>query len=93
MQSRRWGLPAPWFAPMLSFPQLGLARSLARGASREDLAEALGYGARRLTRKEAVGALEAMGFRKTAAYKALTLDGKLGDLIEVTPDGLIEWKG
>jgi hypothetical protein len=34
-----------------------------------------------------------MGFRKTAAYKALTLDGKLGDLIEVTPDGLIEWKG
>jgi len=36
---------------------------------------------------------EALGFRKTAAYKAMATDGKFGSLIEVTPDGLKEWKG
>ena len=42
----------------------------ARKMLREDLAEALEYGARMFTRKEAVNALQNLGFRKTAAYKA-----------------------
>ena len=61
--------------------------------TREDVADALAYGAKRLTRKEAVVALEALGFRKTSAYKALAEDGKLASLIEFASDGLIEWKG
>lgn len=65
----------------------------ARRVTREDMAEALAYGAKVFTRKEAVAALEALGFRKTAAYKALAEDGKFAGLIEFTPEGLIEWKG
>lgn len=65
----------------------------ARRVAREDLAEALAYGAKRFTRKDAVAALEALGFRKTAAYKALARDGRFASMIELTPDGLIEWKG
>lgn len=61
--------------------------------TREDLAEALAYGARRFTRKEAVEALQTLGFRKSSAYKALSPDGKFGSLIAFTPDGLIEWNG
>jgi hypothetical protein len=51
------------------------------------------YGERPFTRKEGVAALEAIGFRKTAAYKALAEDGRFASFIEFTPDGLIEWKG
>ncbi|HEY9172378.1 MAG TPA: hypothetical protein VI136_08860 [Verrucomicrobiae bacterium] len=65
----------------------------AKRVTREDLAEALAYGERQFTRKEVVAALEALGFRKTAAYKALSPDGKFGSLIEYTPDGLIGWNG
>jgi hypothetical protein len=65
----------------------------AKKITREDLAEVLQYGAHNVTRSEAVAGLQARGFRKTAAYKALAADGKFGSLIELTPDGLIEWKG
>lgn len=67
--------------------------AMAKRVTREDLAEALAYGERQFTRKEAVAALEALGFRKSAAYKALSPDGKFGSLIEYTPDGLIGWNG
>lgn len=60
---------------------------------REDGAEALEYGARAMTRTEAVTALQALGFQKTAAYKALSPEGRFGELLEHTLDGLIEWKG
>ena len=68
-------------------------RALSKRVTREDLAEALDYGARQFTRKEAVKALEALGFRKTCAYKALSENSKFVHMIEFTPDGLIEWKG
>jgi hypothetical protein len=45
------------------------------------LTEALGYGEKRLTSKEAVAALESLGLQKTAAYKALAEDGKLDPLV------------
>lgn len=65
----------------------------AKRINRENLAEALEYGARLLPRKAAVESLQALGFRKTVAYKALSPSGKFGSLIETTPDGLIGWKG
>ena len=83
----------PVSAPALTTAPTYAPSAVIRKITREDLAEALGYGARPFTRKEAVGALEALGFRKTAAYKALTPEGKFGSLIEYTPDGFMEWKG
>ena len=73
-------------APPASTPATATKR-----VTREDLAEALAYGERRLSRKEAASALE--GLRKSAAYKAVAENGKFSTLIELTPDGLIEWKG
>ncbi len=61
--------------------------------AREDLAEALACGEWAYTRQEAVAALETRGFRKTAAYKALSPDGKLAGLLGFTPNGLIAWNG
>lgn len=68
-------------------------RTAKRRIMREDLAEALAYGARNVTRQDAVAALQALGFRKTAAYKAVSSDGRFGELLEHTPDGLLAWKG
>lgn len=75
-------------APLAPPPVVGNRR-----ITREDLAEALAYGARSMTRQAAVAALQALGFGKTAAYKALSPDGRFAEFVELTPDGLIEWKG
>jgi hypothetical protein len=64
-----------------------------RRIKREDIAAALAYGARSVPRGEAVAALQALGFHKTAAYKALSASGRFAEFIEIAPDGLIEWKG
>jgi hypothetical protein len=68
-------------------------KTLRRQVTRDDLAQALAYGARSMTRQEAVAALQALGFKKTAAYKALSENGRFADLIEHDADGLIEWRG
>ena len=60
---------------------------------REDVAEALAYGSQSVSRKEAVATLQALGFHKTAAYRALSGNGRFAEFIEIAPDGLIEWKG
>jgi len=78
---------APAFVPRAT------PSATSKRVTREDLAEALAYGERSFTKKEAVAALESLGFRKTAAYKALSPDGKFVDLMEITTGGLIEWKG
>ncbi|HEY0552239.1 MAG TPA: hypothetical protein VGF13_21745 [Verrucomicrobiae bacterium] len=75
--------------PAVSSPPLPRAKRIMR----EDLAEALEYGGRSMTRGEAVAALQALGFGKTAAYKALSPDGRFVGFIELAPDGLIGWKG
>ena len=81
--------------PSQTSPQPSVSRQklTCKRIRREDMAEALAYGARSLTRHEAVVALQALGFQKTAAYKALSRDGKFGELLKYTPDGLVEWKG
>jgi len=68
-------------------------KAASKRITREDLAEALEYGARTLTRQEAVATLQALGFRKTAAYKALLPNGRFAQFIELTADGLVEWNG
>ena len=85
---------APLPAPEVPLPPAEpLPLRPARRVKREDLAEALEYGARSMARTQAVAALQALGFGKTAAYKAFSPDGRFAEFIEITPDGLIEWKG
>lgn len=64
-----------------------------RRVTREDVAEALSYGGRAVPRSEAVAALQALGFKKTAAYNALLPNGRFSELLEHNSDGLIEWIG
>ncbi len=70
-----------------------LRASMLRRITREDVAEALGYGGRPVPRADAVAALQALGFKKTAAYKALSPEGRFADLLELSSDGSIEWIG
>ena len=58
---------------------------------REDMAKIFNSG-NGLTRKTAVAALKALGFGKTAAYEALTMDGRFSSWLEFAPDGIITWE-
>jgi hypothetical protein len=60
---------------------------------RADLTTVFNSGARSITRKEAVASLKRLGFGKTAAYSALSPDGKFNVWLEFSPDGIISWKG
>jgi len=64
-----------------------------RVVAREDLAIAFDNGAKSLTRTAAVEALKNFGFGKTAAYAALSPDGRFSDWMQFAPDGIITWKG
>jgi hypothetical protein len=77
----------------ISIQSKPLRASAPRRVTREDIAEALGYGARPVPRADAVAALQSLGFKKTAAYKALSQDGRFADLLEHSADGSIEWQG
>jgi hypothetical protein len=45
------------------------------------------------TRTGAVAALKSLGFGRTAAYDALSADGRFASWLQVAPDGIITWKG
>ena len=93
--------PVPASVPAVSaaFAVLPVAGSLpvkqplpakGRTITREDLA-AIFNGARGLTRTAAVSALKALGFGKTAAYAALSPDGRFSAWLRCAPDGIITW--
>jgi len=48
-------------------------------------------GARGLTRIAAVAALKNLGFGKTAAYDALSENGRFSTSLHFAPDGIITW--
>jgi len=50
------------------------------------------HGTRALTRTEAVSALKALGFGKTAAYKALSMDGSFAPWLQFASNGIITLK-
>jgi hypothetical protein len=60
--------------------------------TRADLATVFHYGKQPLTRTAAVAALKSLGFGKTAAYAALSPDGRFSAWLHCTPDGIITWK-
>lgn len=59
--------------------------------TRADLATVFHHGARGLTRPAAVAALKSLGFGKTAAYAALSPDGRFAGWLQLAPDGTITW--
>jgi hypothetical protein len=60
--------------------------------TREHIATIFNNGTRKLNRKAAVAALKALGFRKTAAYEALAINGRFAPWLQFAPDGIITWK-
>jgi hypothetical protein len=59
--------------------------------TRQDMATVFQRGAHTLTRTAAVAALKGLGFGKTAAYAALTPDGRFASWLQIAPDGIITW--
>lgn len=59
--------------------------------TREDLATVFQRGTRALTRTAAVAALKKLGFGKSAAYDALSEDGRFSAWLQFAPDGIITW--
>ena len=49
-------------------------------------------GATVMMRKSAVAALKNLGYGKTAAYDALSPDGRFSAWLQFAPDGIITWK-
>jgi hypothetical protein len=60
--------------------------------TRADLATIFDNGARSLSRTAAVTALKRLGFGKTAAYSALSPDGRFNAWLICASDGMITWE-
>jgi hypothetical protein len=58
---------------------------------REDMANVFQRGTRSFSRTDAVAALKRLGFGKTAAYSALSPDGRFSAWLQCAPDGIITW--
>ncbi|MGO9588210.1 MAG: hypothetical protein ACLP2Y_18695 [Limisphaerales bacterium] len=59
--------------------------------TREEMATVFQRGAGTLSRTAAVAALKSLGFGKTAAYAALTPNGRFSSWLQIAPDGIIAW--
>lgn len=81
----------PVQVPQKTAPQIPLPAQK-KFIAREDLANIFQRGARALTRTAAVAALKNLGFGKTAAYDALSPDGRFSAWLQCAPDGIITWK-
>ncbi len=60
--------------------------------TRKDLAAIFENGKKTLARSAAVAALRRLGFGKSAAYAALSPDGRFSTWLTIAPDGIISWK-
>jgi hypothetical protein len=56
------------------------------------MAAIFGHGSRKLNLGSAVTELKHLGFGKTAAYAALSPDGRFSAWLHYAPDGIITWK-
>jgi len=85
--------PSPSFIPAMKIAsQVPLPPPIKKKfVTRNDLATIFHRGAHALTRTAAVAALKKIGFGKTAAYAALTPDGRFSAWLRFAPDGIITW--
>jgi len=72
--------------------QTPLASVKKKFVTKAELAIIFGNGTRALSRTAAVAALKRLGFGKTAAYAALSPDGRFNAWLHRAPDGIITWK-
>jgi len=80
--------PAPMIKSAVQIPQPPVKKKF---ITREDLATIFNRGTRSLNRKAVVAALKSLGFGRTAAYAALTPDGRFSAWLQFAPDGIITW--
>jgi hypothetical protein len=80
--------PVPIIKSVSQTPQPPVKKKF---VTRKDLATVFNHGTRSLTRTAAVGALRKLGFGRTAAYAALTPDGRFSVWLQFAPDGIITW--
>ena len=83
--------PLPTVPISKDFPQSPTPQKR-RVILREDLAQIFQYGVRSLYRIGAVTQLQKLGFGKTAAYEALSPDGRFASWLKIAPDGIISWR-
>ena len=83
---------APVPAPQKIAAQIPSPPIKKKFVTREDLATVFHQGARGLTRTAAVATLKRLGFGKSAAYDALSPDGRFSAWLQCAPDGIITWK-
>jgi hypothetical protein len=79
-------IPAAEIQPEITLP------TRKKFITRADMAKIFNGGTLGLTRMSAVFALKALGFGKTAAYAALSPDGRFSAWLQCAPDGIITWK-
>ena len=84
-------VPAAVAIPKITLQAPPLPPVKKKFVTREDLANIFQRGARALSRPDAVAALKNLGFGKTAAYDALSEDGRFSDWLQFAPDGIITW--
>jgi hypothetical protein len=89
--------PVPKISASAPAPQNAVAQTTPppikrKIVTRQDMETIFQRGSRGLTRTAAVEALKSLGFGKTAAYSALSPDGRFSASLQFAPDGMITWK-
>ena len=84
-------VPAPAAVPVIKSAVPVPKPTQKKLVTRKDLANVFQDGTRTLTRTAAVAALKRFGFGKTAAYAALSPDGRFSAWLQCAPDGIITW--
>jgi hypothetical protein len=85
--------PVPVVSPSVPSVAPAVPPISKKPVARDDLAKTFNHGALALTRKQAVAALKRLGFGKTAAYSALSPNGRFSTLLDFSVGGIISWKG
>jgi hypothetical protein len=85
-------MPAAVAIPKITSHALPLPPIKKKFITRNDLGTVFHHGTCPLTRTAAVAALKRLGFGKTAAYDALSEDGRFSNRLDFAPDGIITWK-
>jgi hypothetical protein len=80
--------PAPIIKRVVVVPLLPPKR---KAIERKDLASVFLHGTCTRTRAAAVAALQRLGFGKSAAYRALSPDGRFASWLQIAPDGIVNW--
>jgi hypothetical protein len=77
----------PFTNDTVQFPLLRKRKRI----TRENMAAIFRHGSRKLNLTTAVAELKGLGFGKSAAYQALSVNGQFSAWLRFAPDGIITW--